>query len=320
MLKVSLLEQESFWKVVKYLGNLQTPTSINTICRELELTQTELKHYTNFMQEVGFSFEWGESKITPQTFQKVFTIQLNLLEWIQFQAHFPTLSQCSNKPFHEDIKVKLIELENKNQDYDLFTPLSTLEQALIPEQPNTIEIVESFGAKTTDQLQLSIFEKECVTVDYNQKSYTVYPLKIVYFEGGLNLIAEHVSESILMNFDLPGVTKVQMENREYHPQYSPLEVEAFVSSLTAMHEKVVRLVLKITSHENFQINLNNAYFHNPCLFTNPEGDYIWAATLEPSPAVFEWLCELGRYVEILDPTSFKREFLRYCEDKLKKIA
>ena len=320
MLKVSLLEQERFWKVVKHLGQMQTSSSIQSLCRELEVTEKELRLYTNFMQEVGFSFEWQDSRIVPQTQQKVFMIQLNLLEWIQFQAHFPTLSQCANKPFHEDVKVKLVDLENQYSENDLFKPLQALDQIV---NQSHLQEVTSQGDPSHHilmQLQESIVEKKCLAIKHQDKTFKLHPLKIVFFEGGLNLIAENVNENILMNFSLPGISDVRDEDFDYQTVYSPVEVDAFVSSLTAMHEKVVRLVLKITSHENFGIHLNKVYFHNPCLFTNPDGDYIWAATLEPLPAVFEWLCELGQYVEILDPTSFKREFLKYCEDKLKKIA
>ena len=87
-----------------------------------------------------------------------------------------------------------------------------------------------------------------------------------------------------------------------------------------MGENQIRLVLKISRQQKFSLNFDDKYFHSPCLFTNPAGDFIWAATIEPCNEVFEWLCELGPAVEILDPTNFKIEFIKYCEHKLKKLA
>ncbi len=324
MQKTSLLEQEKFWTVIKHLGQLTEPVSVKSLCLELDLSQADLTLYFNFMQEVGFQFQWKDEKLYPQTEQKLFKIQLNLLEWLQFQAHFPTMSKCENKPYHEDVKVKLIELEQMYKEHDLFKPVQALEE-IIQQTKTPIAAGEILpGAEPSSQilmfLEESIIDRKTVCVQYDDRYFKVYPLKIVYFEGGLNLIAENTVENLLMNIRLSHVVSAFDEGQNYQPIYSQLEVDTFVSSLTAMHEKVVRLVLKIYSHEDFGINLNKIYFHNPCLFTNPEGDFIWAATLEPSHAVFEWLCDLGQFVEILDPTSFKREFLKYCEDKLKKIA
>jgi hypothetical protein len=56
------------------------------------------------------------------------------------------------------------------------------------------------------------------------------------------------------------------------------------------------------------------------MFANPEGENIWAATIEPSNAIFEWIMELGSDVEILSPNTFKEKYLKYCEEKIDKIA
>jgi predicted DNA-binding transcriptional regulator YafY len=53
---------------------------------------------------------------------------------------------------------------------------------------------------------------------------------------------------------------------------------------------------------------------------NPNGDLIWAAYVEPCAHLYEWLIGLGRRVEILDPVSFKQDYLDYCEEKLRNIA
>jgi hypothetical protein len=56
------------------------------------------------------------------------------------------------------------------------------------------------------------------------------------------------------------------------------------------------------------------------MITNPNGDLIWAAYVEPCEALYDWLITLGKRVEILDPIKFKDEYLTYCEEKLRKIA
>jgi hypothetical protein len=322
MLKNSLLNQENFWAVVKFLGHLKEKTSFRNLQKRLNLSEHELNSFLVFMQEVGFKFDISEGEVTPILMEKHINLQLNLLEWLQFQAHFPTLSECQNKPYHEDVKLRLTELEERHKEHDLFKPIQALEEIFKNLQPQLVKEDEHPMPLILMFLEESILDKRVVTLLHEGKHIQTLPLKIAYFEGCLHLIGEHTTDGTLFNLKVQDIENVWDQTciKSYQSNYSPGEIEGFVSSLRAMHEKVIRLVLKIYSHEHFGIHLNRVYFDNPCLFTNPQGDYIWAATLEPSPAVFEWLCEMGSYVEILDPTSFKREFLLYCEDKLKKLA
>ncbi len=98
------------------------------------------------------------------------------------------------------------------------------------------------------------------------------------------------------------------------------EIEDFISGLRAVGENELRLVLKIYSQTKFETNVKRQHFANQCMVTNPMGDFIWAASIEPSDEVYEWIESLGPDVEILDPISFKKGFLEYCEAKLKKLA
>ena len=98
------------------------------------------------------------------------------------------------------------------------------------------------------------------------------------------------------------------------------EIDDFISGLRAIGENEIRLVLKICSKARFDANVKRQHFANQCMVTNPMGDFIWAASIEPSDGIYEWVESLGSDVEILDPMSFKKGFLEYCEAKLKKLA
>lgn len=320
----SLINQEHFWLILKRLSQVEFNTSRSTLMRELGATEFQLNAILVFMQEIGFEFVHEEIEgvkyLRLEPHQKQVKVNFSLLEWVQFQAHFPALSHCADQPYHEDFKLKLIELEDKFKENDLFKPLQALEEIFNQSQPSLVMNQNNPLQQILIFLEESIIERKSIQLQVGDDHLKLFPLKIVYFDGGLNLIAESICDQSLMNFKLSEIDSSFEENGQYLPLHTDGEIEQFISSLRAMQEKVIRLVLKIYSHEDFGINLSQIYFHNPCLFTNPEGDYIWAATLEPSPEVFEWLCDLGTYVEILDPVSFKREFIKYCEDKLKKIA
>ena len=169
-------------------------------------------------------------------------------------------------------------------------------------------------------LEESIFDQKVVTLVMQDQEVKLYPRKISYFDGELHLVGESITDHCLLSYSLSSIAQIYEEDTYWEEIYSLFEVSEFINSLKEVNENSIRLVLKIYSRNNFELNLNSQYYEKPCMITNPKGDYIWAATLEPGPEVFNWLNQLGPSVEILDPMSFKKEFLIHCENKLKKLA
>ena len=242
-----------------------------------------------------------------------------MIEWLEFQAHFPKLSENEGSPYHQSFKNKMEILERKMKKYSLFEPVTTLEQVLDAQRPVALETA---GNEHTILLILeeSILENKVVVIKLERSFKQVYPRKIVFFDGELNLVAEDLLDQSLVNISLSAIAEVELDEYEYGETYSQLEIDEFVTSIREMGEDSVRLVLKIYSKDKFSMRFDEMYFEKPCFFTNNRGDFIWAATVEPSEELYIWLNELGPSVEVLDPTSFKIEFLSYCENKLKKLA
>ncbi len=323
MSNLSILEKEKFWQTIKYLLELSGEKSFNQICSELEISNIELNSYLNFLTELNYLFEVEnlDQKVlkAPEEKPKV-NINLSLFEWLEFQAHFPKLSENSDRPYFEGTSKKLEEIENEYENFSLFQPAMTLEQVLDSQQGLKALDGEPQSHNILISLEESILEKEVISIKLHKGHKQVFPRKIVYFDGELNLIAEDLGDSSLININLSAMEDVFKEELSYKETYTRFEIDDFVSSIREMGETFIRLVLKIYSKDNFSLKFDHMYFEKPCFFSNPDGDFIWAATVEPSEELFEWLNELGPSVEILDPSSVKIEFLNYCEDKLKKLA
>lgn len=329
----SLLEQEKFWRILKYLLADTKAKDISRVKEELNISQLELNSYLNFLNEIGAEVnteinQQGIKILSIAEEAKSIELKFSLFEWLAFQAHFPTLSSCSKSPYHEDVKRLLTEAEFQNQNHDLFPPLATLESILFAKQkPSLLDQVQFHAQERTNSKEIvsfieeSILDKKLIQLQTSGSAgIDIFPRKIVFFDGQLNLIGEAVIDKCLLRVPLSKILAVIELDDEIKAEYSLIEVDDFVTSLRAMSDNQVRLVLKINSTERFNEHFNTIFLERPCLFTNPQGDYIWAATLEPSVEIFEWLCELGPNVEILDPNTFKLDFIKYCEDKLKKIA
>ena len=325
----SILNQKKFWEVLKYLSKLEVKTSWKEACAELGLTSKQLNSFLVFLREVNYIFEvefetsGSEGFLTPPSSRPKIDMQFSLIEWLEFQAHFPYLENCKDAPFHEDIEMKLEEFENEYQSFDLFSPLDVFEhsQQTLFDVSNSQKVNENM---ILAEVERAVIGEECLRLEYKHNSEArvlrAFPRKIVYLEEHLCLICENTSDHTLMQIQISALSSASKEDKKWNPLFSRLEVDDFVSSMRKMAEFSTRLILKIKSYEKFQLNLGHQFFENPCVFTNGEGDIIWAATIEPNIKIFQWLESLGAEVEILESSHFKRKYLNYCENKLKKLA
>jgi len=149
-----------------------------------------------------------------------------------------------------------------------------------------------------------------------------YPHKIVYLDGVLSIVGESHKKKLLNYFGLQKIVDIEgiSEPIDYKPNYSQIEINEFVQHLRKMNGNEVRLVLKIYGKDRVELSPPFHHLGNPFVTLNPEGDMIWAATVEPCDDLFIWLSTLGGNVEILDPESFKKDFLQFCVNKYKKAA
>lgn len=319
-----LIKDEQFWSSLKIILEAKYPCEISSLAKKSSLKVSELHFYLNFIREIGVGVELIENDdkklVSLTNTDASFKLEFSLYEWLGFQAHFQVMINDKNKVINDVIRNKLASAEYKYRDYDLFSPLQTLQEVIGQHEGSLLESVGSSTGGILEFLEESVVAKRSISLKTSQGNLRVYPYKIAYIDGGLNLIVEELTDKCLSSVYLNDIISFYELEENYHPSYSIMEVEDFISSMRAMSENQVRLVLKIYSTECFSLKFNKMFLEKPCLFTNPEGDFIWAATLEPSQEIFEWLTELGESVEILDPVNFKVKFLRYCEDKLKKIA
>lgn len=171
------------------------------------------------------------------------------------------------------------------------------------------------------QLDQSVERKQMITISNSHgKSYSLFPCKIIHLEGKLSMIAEDIHDHCLIVMALDEIVELNFLESSSGPRVSAFELEEFINAIRSMSEKETRLILKIHDPQSVNLFPDHHFLGKPCMITNPNGDLIWAAYVEPCEDLFEWLLSLGSNVDILDPGRFKDEFLSYCEEKLRKIA
>lgn len=321
----SVLDKKRFWEVIRYLVQMDRSTNFDDICRDLSLTKSQLNSFIHFLKEVECHLDIhsanGNKKVELLENEPTITLEFNLLEWLQFQACFPKISENEGKPFYAEIKEKLCEAEKQFSSHDLFEPANKLEAVLDLGAPQVVGSDQALLNEMVAFLEESILDEKTIRVNFSDgNNMTVFPRKVVFLDGILSLVGESTGDKCLMNVGVSEIQSASEEDHNWEKMFSRIEIDDFISSIRAVNDNEIRLVLKIFSRENFTSNLKRHFFGNQCMVTNPQGEFIWAGSVEPNEQIFQWLEDLGSDIEILDPISFKKEFLKYCEAKLKKLA
>jgi len=235
-----------------------------------------------------------------------YMLPLSPSEWIGLHD----LVQNQKNPALDSLKKKItengpikavMELLNQLDQWDL--QLSDKHQGLL---------------KSLDEL---VLKKSPITLITTEgKSFQLFPCKIIHLEGQLSMIAEDANDHCLVVMGLTDIQEFSPLEALMTPQVASFEVDEFIVAIRAMNEKETRLILKIHDPQSVNLFPDHHFLGKPCMITNPNGDLIWAAYVEPCEDLFEWLITLGTNVEVIDPGQFKDEFLMYCKEKISKVA
>ncbi len=235
-----------------------------------------------------------------------YMLPLSPTEWMALhkllsQQKNPSLNSLQKKITENGPIKAVMELLNELDHWDL--QLSDANQMLV------------------SKLDEAVSQRSLVSITTaSNKTYQMYPCKIIHLEGQLSMIAEDAGDHCLVVMSISELKEVSILETMSAPKVASFEVDEFIFAIRAMNEKETRLVLKIHDPQSVNLFPDHHFLGKPCMITNPNGDLIWAAYVEPCDDLFEWLLALGSNVEVMDPGKFKDEFLMYCEEKLRKVA
>lgn len=238
-----------------------------------------------------------------------YMLPLTPAEWIQLHQILSNHKSIET-PVNYSLKKKIIDNRPIKVVMELLNQLEMWDQELTENQQIIIK-----------QLEDGIYEKHLINLSTQEgKSYILHPCKVLHLEGQLSLIAEDSQDRCLIVVPLREIKSFEVLQKNVQAEVTSFEIEEFIMAIRAMNEKETRLVLKIHDPQDINLFPDHHFLGKPCMVTNPNGDLIWAAYVEPCESLYDWLMTLGRNVEILDPILFKEEYLMYCEEKLRKIA
>jgi predicted DNA-binding transcriptional regulator YafY len=322
------LNSEKFWQTFCFLEEQREPINVPEMMMDLEVDEQTIHQALYLFHNLGVEFDYqtihtaeGSVKnkvIIPPKNKPTIKLDLGLSEWIALQAHFPFFKDLDHQSFHQTLVEKLAKVEGENKQHDLFSVTPSASTCSLEEHVNE-EMEELFHMAT--KIEEAILEKAVLTLRLKPNSCKdVYPFRLVYIEDSLTLIAEDTVDRCLVAISLHDVLFVKDDwQKSYEGHFTNLEVNDFISGLRSVSDEEVRLILKFKGMDNFEFPYPYHFFGNPYVVTNGEGDQIWAASVEPTPIIYDWLLELGESVEVLDPSSFKKNLEAYQQNKVNSL-
>lgn len=300
-------------KKLMVLGEKQGAIKLNDLAHEMQLAPEETLGFLRQVFPEGTGVEiyhqdqecWVD--INSEAIQ--YMLPLSPGEWMALHQILSDYQKVDS-PVVYSLKKKVTENGPIKVVMELLNQLELWDQELTEVQQIMIK-----------DLETAIFERDLIALwTKEEKQYNLHPWKVVHLEGQLSLIAEDSQDHCLIVVPMKDVKEFKSIPTTSSPKVSPFEVEEFIMAIRSMNEKETRLILKIHDPQSTNLFPDHHFLGKPCMITNPNGDLIWAAYVEPCEALYEWLMTLGKKVEILDPVNFKQEYLDYCEEKLRKVA
>jgi hypothetical protein len=300
------------WKNLMLLGQRQGSIKLKDLAQELGLGEEETLVFLRQVFPVGIGAEIyhhdSECWIDINASAIQYMLPLSPSEWIELHQLLDSVHPTN--AVQSSLKKKITDNGPIKVVMELLGELDAWDQQLNEVQQRLVH-----------ELDQAILDKKQVHLQTLEgKNYTVFPAKVLHLEGDLSLVAEDSIDHCLIVISLCELREVTPHNSIGFSQVTNFEVEEFIAAIRAMNEKETRLILKIHDPQSVNLFPDYQFLGKPCMVTNPNGDLIWAAYVEACEPLYEWLLTLGTNVEILDPVSFKQDYLSYCEEKIRKIA
>ncbi len=248
-------------------------------------------------------------------------IDMDITEWLALQSHFPTLSQLRGSFPHEKVTEVMKRVEKLYPKYDFFHLMDDWKRKRDVKKQMCLK-----GKELTQKLETYIEEKSVVAITYQASGNLInlFPHRLVYLEGSLVLIGEEISDKMLISIPIDEIAKLKINNdNSYQVNFSGFEVDEFIFAIRSLCENEERLILKVKEKEgSLDLSPAHHFLGNPYITSNLEGEMIWAASVEVSTPLFEWLHRIEGTIEILDPFHVKTAFEQYkeqCQVKNKSL-
>ena len=311
-----------FWAILKQIDELTEMVELESFLAEFsgaDLNCEIIYDVLQFLSDLNYPVQIeeinGEKFILPNSRTEKINFSLSFSDWIALQAHFPLFNTYKDHDFSKSVHKTFAEISAKYPAFNL------AQEGISDELSFSFkESLSDILLKYVNHIEEAFKLGALLLVSIDKKTYEIFPHKLIMLEGELTLIGEETIDRCLVSYCLDEVSKIKLNSiNEYTMNYSRFEVDEFVMAIRAVSGREERLVLKIDQNKPVNLNPDYQFLGHPYMTANSEGDFIWAASVEISSPLYDWIISMGESVEILDPADVRSEFEKYREIKLKDL-
>jgi hypothetical protein len=329
-----LLFKDEFWRVVGFIEGTFEDMPLVDACKTLQVTREQFFSVLGHIKPLGIIVpclidQEREIVLFSQKVVNKIQVEFSLSEYLSLQMSFPHIDQGKNsKGFFKPMFYKILELQNLYPEIDVVHLLEKEKS-----RSRSLITLESIDLQKIKDLETAILLRRCVSVNINNeaslKRKKLLPHRLVFIDGKLNLVAEDIYERSILHYPLSEVMSIQELLEEEYPGFSTVnQIDEFLIAIRGMNGDEVRLVLKLSPQREMDLLPDYHFFHKPYVTNNDRGDLIWTAYAEKSQALYLWLFEYRKDIEILSPENVRQEFLNFCQtisehqdlEKKKKVS
>ncbi|MCB9063190.1 MAG: WYL domain-containing protein [Halobacteriovoraceae bacterium] len=314
----AMMKRNEFWEIIFYIHKNKIST-YKSICDEFRVNEGLIDDIVQLLSLHHMHIEvtnTNSDKTIELVQAPIVEVNIPLVNWIALQTSLNDreieLPQVAIEGINQQLKTEIVRLE----DYDLekiYQRNEKIFQELNGQNINKY-LLDKIEEGIENKIALSIKKNDAITVE-------VFPHKLVFLQDDLNLICENVKERTLMALKIDKIYGITFSlELNYSQNFADAQIEDFISAIRGVDDSEIRLVLKIYDLSLDFLNPKYIYMKDPCIIENIRGERIWAATLDNSKSMLDWLDTIIDRVEIVEPYSVEEELLRHRKKINKKKA
>lgn len=312
-----------FWAILKQIDELSEMTELDSFLSKFSAPDFNCEiiyDVLHFLSDLNYPVQIeevnGKKYIIPNSKNEKVQFTLSFSDWIALQAHMPLLNAYKEHDFSKSIHKAFAEVTAKYPAFDIHNTGNINDELSFCFKESLPDLL----LKYVNHVEEAFKTEALLFVTIETKTYEIFPHKLIMLEGELTMIGEETTDRCLVSYSLDEVSKIKLNNvNDYTPNYSRFEVDEFIMAIRAVSGREERLVLKIDQNRPVNLNPSYQFLGHPYMTANSEGDFIWAASVEISSPLYDWIMSMGESVEILDPPDVRSEFNKYKEIKLKDM-
>ncbi|MCW6059924.1 helix-turn-helix transcriptional regulator [Clostridium sporogenes] len=292
---------------------------INDIARELEVSERQVRRYKNDLEQAGIYIKYTSGKYGGYEYdEKDYLLELNLTEE-ENSVLFMALEQLKYDNFigYKDFELIvdkinfLKETENNKSVADVKYFVKNIKVNCNYEREKKIWI----------DINAAIITRNKIKIKYNslntgEKERIVRPYAVFQYKGSMYFVGYCELRQKIREFKISRIMSYEILSEKFERTYNFNFIEYMQDCFGIFKDEEIELKLKI-KYPMSQIVKEKIWSDNQEIIDIEDKSIIFKAKLRGITEIKSWILSMGQSVEVIAPSSLKRNVENEIEEMIK---